>query len=129
MSGDSTKQEFLIELESILESDEAYGSNLQILTYALKNETINGKFKDSWNNRIYEFVIDENEVSYKPAGKLDSTNTDDLPARFDAYSEGYNSLFGEVRLDRNPTGKRVKKPKCGAEGYGCGFSCIGLTKT
>lgn len=34
MSGDSTnlKQEFTTELESIIESDEAYGSNVQILT-------------------------------------------------------------------------------------------------
>lgn len=129
MSGDSTKQEFLAELEGILESDEAYGSNIQILVYAIDDKAVSGKFKDSWNNRVYEFVIDENEVSYKPAGKFDSANADDLPARFDAYSEGYNSLLGGVRLDRNPIGKRVKKPKCGAEGYGCGFSCIGLTKT
>ena len=37
MSDDSTnlRQEFVTELESILESDEAYGSNRQILTYAL----------------------------------------------------------------------------------------------
>lgn len=129
MSDDSIKQEFLTELEEILESDETYGSNIQILTYAIENKTVSGKFKDSWNNRVYEFVIDENEVSYKPAGKLDSANTDDLPTRLDTFSEGYNSLFGGVRLDRNPIGKRVKKPKCGAEGYGCGFSCIGLTKT
>src|SRR4028119_1043665 len=131
MSGDSTnlKQEFVTELESILESDEAYGSNLQILTYSLKDETINGKFKDSWNNRVYEFIIDLNGISYKPAVKLDSISVEDLPARFDAFSEGYGSLFENIRLDRNPIGKRVKKPKCGTEGYGCGFSCIGLAKT
>jgi hypothetical protein len=129
MSDDSTKQEFLTELEEILESDEAYGSNIQILTYAIEDKAVSGKFKDSWNNRVYEFVIDEDEVSYKPAGKFDSTNTDDLPVRFDAFSEGYNSLFGGVRLDRNPIGKRVKKPKCGGSAYGCGFSCIGLQKT
>jgi hypothetical protein len=129
MSDDSTRQEFLAELESILESDEAYGSNLQILTYSLKDETINGKFKDSWNNRVYEFIIDVNGISYKPAAKLDSISVDDLPTRFDVFSEGYGSLFEDIRLDRNQIGKRVKKPKCGAEGYGCGFSCIGLLKT
>ncbi|HLO49451.1 MAG TPA: hypothetical protein VK211_13635, partial [Kamptonema sp.] len=123
------KQEFLTELESILESNEAYGSNIQVLTYAVKNEVINGKFKDSWNNRVYEFVIDVDGISYKPAVKLDSFSTDEVPARFDAFSEGYASLFEEVRLDRTPIGKRVKKPKCGNEGYGCGFSCIGLAKT
>ncbi len=124
----SIKQEFLTELESIIESDEAYGSNIQVLTYSIKDEVINGKFKDSWNNRVYEFIIDVDGVSYKPAAKLDSFGVDELPARFDAFSEGYSSLFVNVRLDRNLTGKRVKKPKCGAEGYGCGFSCIGLQK-
>jgi hypothetical protein len=125
----SVKQEFLTELESILESDEAYGSNIQVLIYAVRNDVINGKFKDSWNNRVYEFVIDVDGINYKPAAKLDSFNVDELPARFDSFSKGYGLLFADVRLDRNSVGKRVKKPKCGKEGYGCGFSCIGLTKT
>ena len=131
MSDDSTnlRQEFVAELESILESDEAYGSNLQILTYALKEDVINGKFKDSWNNRVYEFIIDIDGISYKPAAKLDSFGADELPIRFDAYSKGYASLFENGRLDRNLTGKRVKKPKCGNQGYGCGYSCIDLLKT
>ena len=131
MSDDSTnlRQEFVTELESILESDEAYGSNLQILTYGLKEDVINGKFKDSWNNRVYEFIVDVDGISYKPAAKLDSFNADELPIRFDAYSKGYASLFRNERLDRNLIGKRVKKPKCGSQGYGCGFSCIDLLKT
>jgi hypothetical protein len=129
MSESLVKQEFLTELESILESDETYGSNVQILTYSVKKDVINGKFKDSWNKRVYEFVIDIDGISYKPAAKLDSFSVDELPVRFDAYSEGYGSLFENIRLDRNPIGKRVKKPKCGKEGYGCGFSCIGLAKT
>ena len=131
MNDDSTniRQEFVTELESILESDEAYGSNLQILTYALKEDVVNGKFKDSWNNRVYEFIVDVDEISYKPAAKLDSFGADELPTRFDAYSKGYASLFRNERLDRKLTGKRLKKPKCGAEGYGCGYSCINLLKT
>lgn len=131
MSGDSTnlKQEFTTELELILESDEAYGSNVQILTYALKEDVINGKFKDSWNNRVYEFIIDVNGISYKPAIKLDSFLTDEMPVRFDSYSKGYTSLFTDSRSDGKLTGKRTKKPKCGVTAYGCGFSCIGLIKT
>ena len=131
MNDDSTnlRQEFVTELESILESDETYGSNLQILTYALKEDVINGKFKDSWNNRVYEFIVDIDGISYKPAAKLDSFSADELPARFDAYSEGYASLFVDVRLDRKAIGKRTKKPKCGNQGYGCGYSCISLLKT
>lgn len=129
MSDASIRQEFLTELELILEDDEAYGSNLQVLTYAIKDEIINGKFKDSWNKRVYEFIVDVDGISYKPAAKLDSTVSDNLPARFDAYSEGYTSLFKSVRFDRNLMGKRLKKPKCGAEGYGCGYSCINLLKT
>ena len=131
MSDDSTnlRQEFVAELESILESDEAYGSNLQILTYALKEDVINGKFKDSWNNRVYEFIIDKDGISYKPAAKLDSFSADERPVRFDSYSEGYASLFVDVRFDGKLTGKRTKKPKCGVEAFGCGYSCIGLLKT
>lgn len=130
MSDDSTnlKQEFLTELESILESDEAYGSNLQILTYVLKDETINGKFKDSWNNRVYEFIIDIDKISYKPAAKLDSFSIEELPVRFDAFSEGYGSFFPNARLDKSTIGKRTKKPKCGVASYGCGFTCMGLEK-
>jgi hypothetical protein len=131
MSGDSTnlKQEFTTELESILESDEAYGSNVQILTYALKEDVINGKFKDSWNNKVYEFIIDADGISYKPAIKLDSFSANEAPVRFDSYSEGYASLFADTRFDEKLIGKRVKKPKCGNSAYGCGFSCIGLQKT
>lgn len=131
MSDDLTnvRQEFLTELESILESDEAYGSNIQVLTYSVKDEVINGKFKDLWNNRVYEFVIDLDGISYKPAAKLDSASVDDLPAKFDAYSEGYGSLFKNARLDGKLAGKRTKKPKCGGSAYGCGYGCIGLQKT
>lgn len=129
MSDDSIRQEFLTELDAILESDEAYGSNIQVLTYTVKNEVINGKFKDSWNNRVYEFIIDIDGISYKPAIKLDSFAENELPVRFDTYSKGYGSLLLDVRLDRNPTGKRVKKPKCGTKTYGCGFACIGLQNT
>lgn len=131
MSGDSTnlRQEFTTELESILESDEAYGSNVQVLTYSLKEDVISGKFKDSWNNRVYEFIVDTNGISYKPAIKLDSFSADEMPARFDSYSEGYASLFVDTRFDGKLTGKRTKKPKCGNSAYGCGYSCIGLLKT
>lgn len=131
MSGDSTslRQEFTTELESIFESDEAYGSNVQVLTYSLKEDVISGKFKDSWNNRVYEFIVDTNGISYKPAIKLDSFSVDEAPLRLDSYSEGYASLFEDDRFDGKLTGKRVKKPKCGVTSYGCGFSCVGLIKT
>lgn len=125
----SVKQEFTAELGSIIESDEAYGSNVRILTYSPKEDVINGKFKDSWNNRVYEFIIDVDGISYKPAIKLDSFSADEMPARFDSYSGGYNSLFVDNRIDRGSSSKRVKKPKCGNAGYGCGYSCIGLLKT
>jgi hypothetical protein len=129
MSDDSIKQEFLTELDAILESDEAYGSNIQVLTYSVKDETVSGKFRDSWSNRVYEFIIDINGISYKPAAKLDSFLADEAPVRFDAFSEGYVSLFEDSRLDRTLTGKRTKKPKCGVEAFGCGYSCINLLKT
>lgn len=128
MSEDLDKRKFLVELESIIEDDEAYGSNILILNYAFKNGVIAGKFRDSWNSRVYEFEINENAISYKPAINLDSANLDsELVRQFDLYSDGYNSLFD--RQDGKLTGKRVKKPKCGNTAYGCGFSCIGLKKT
>lgn len=129
MSADLDKQRFLAEFESIVEDDEAYGSNISVLNYTIKDGVISGKFRDSWNNRVYEFEIDSNSISYKPAINLDSANLDSESARhFDLYSNGYNSLFAD-RQDGKLTGKRVKKPKCGSTAYGCGFSCIGLKKT
>lgn len=123
------REEFIAELEDIIESDEAYGGNIQILIYSFKNETVTGKFKDSWNNRVYEFSIDIDGVNYKPAIKLDSVeNVLVVDKRLDSYSKGYLSLFVN-REDKLRAGKRTKKPKCGNSAYGCGYSCIGLVKT
>ena len=113
------------EIESVLENDEAYGSNVTILNYSSTPTKITGKFKDSWNNRVFDFTIDEDGVGYKPSINLDSVPIESQEGRFDSFSDGY--LSG-IRIDRQLTGKRTKKPKCGATSFGCGYSCVGLTK-
>ena len=113
------------EIEAILEDDEAYGSNVNILNYSSTPTKITGKFKDSWNNRVFDFTIDEDGVGYKPSVNLDSVPVESQEGRFDSFSDGY--LSG-IRADGKLTGKRTKKPKCGGTSFGCGFSCVGLTK-
>ena len=113
------------EIESVLENDEAYGSNVNILNYSSTPTKITGKFKDSWNNRVFDFTIDEDGVGYKPSVNLDSVPVENQEGRFDSFSDGY--LSG-IRADGKLTGKRTKKPKCGGTSFGCGYSCVGLTK-
>ena len=113
------------EIESVLENDEAYGSNVTILNWSSTPTKITGKFKDAWNDRVFDFTIDEDGVGYKPSVNLDAVPVESQESRFDSFSDGY--LSG-IRIDGKLTGKRTKKPKCGGTSFGCGYSCIGLTK-
>ena len=113
------------EIESVLENDEAYGSNVTILNWSSTPTKITGKFKDAWNDRVFDFTIDEDGVGYKPSVNLDAVPVESQESRFDSFSDGY--LSG-IRIDGKLTGKRVKKPKCGGTSYGCGYSCVELAK-
>lgn len=123
---DTSKQAFLFELESFLESEEVYNANVSILHYQvnLKGETT-GRFKDSWNGRVFDFIFNNDGIGYKPAVNLDSCTTEtDRMRRFDSFSAGYTSRLG----NNQDAAKRTKKPKCGNTNYGCGYSCIDIRK-
>lgn len=123
-----TQQQFIFQLTQLIKSEEAYGSGVELLMYKIKdNNDIEGKFRDSWNNRIFSFLVNRNQVGYKPAIKLDSSrNLDSAEAarRFDTFAIGYLNGF---RIDaRKASVKRTEKLKCTHVSYSCGAACIPL---
>ena len=127
----NTQQRFTFALTELIESSQAYGSNVDLTSYKIINgEDIEGKFRDSWNDRIFSFIIKKTQLGHKPAVNLDSfTETEPTVASkyFDSFSAGYTS---KVRLDRytaKPRSRRTEKAKCTSISYSCGRSCISLT--
>lgn len=127
MKTGTNKQVFLSELESFLESEEVYNANVSVLSCQidLEGETT-GRFKDSWNGRVFDFSLDKGGINYKPAANLDSCTTEtDRIRRFDSFSAGYTSVL----TNNQDAVKRTKKPKCKKNtSYGCGYSCIDIRK-
>ena len=116
-------------VESIIEENEAYGSNVSLLSCAVNNSgDVRGIFKDVWNNRVYSFQFDKLGLSYRPRLPSNTPETlDSLPNLFDKFSDGYRSSIKVV--ERNDTlTKRIKKPKCGFSNYNCGFACLDIKK-
>lgn len=117
---------FLQELESLIESDNVYGSSINLL--ACKVDTLGdaaGRFRDAWNNRIFDYTLNSKGLSYRPSLNLDSKlNSQKAVDLLETYSAGY--LSASIHLDA--VKKRTKKPKCGNTNYNCGLSCIGVTK-
>ena len=117
---------FLQEVEGLIESDKAYGSSITLLTCQVdtRGSTV-GRFRDAWNNRIFDYNLNSKGLSYKPSlnlsAKLDSQTAVIL---LETYSAGYLSAFSHL----DSVKKRTKKPKCGNTNYNCGLSCIGVTK-
>jgi hypothetical protein len=126
MKTDTKKKAFLSELESLLESEEVYNANINILNCQISPEgEATGRFKDSWNGRVFDFILDNDGISYKPAVNLDSCTTEaDRISRIDSFSAGYTSGL----VENQDAVKRTKKPKCGNTNYGCGYSCIDIRK-
>lgn len=115
----------LIEIESLIELDEAYSSSITLLTCQVETSgKIYGRFKDSWNNRVFDYAIDDGKLSYKPSIELNLKTDSDGASRLDSFSAGYLSAYPHFDAAK----KRNKKPKCGSTNYNCGFSCILLTK-
>jgi hypothetical protein len=117
---------FIQEIEDLIEFDKAYGSSITLLTCqvdAIGN--IAGRFRDVWNNRVFDYLLNSKGLSYKPSlklsAKLDSQRAINL---FETYSAGYLSAVPHL----DGVKKRTKKPKCGNTNYNCGLSCIGVTK-
>lgn len=117
--------EFVEQLEALIESDDAYGSNVYVLSFEVgDNGDIAGKFEDAWNGRIFSYSVQKDRIGYKPALTLDRVDNATAAKRFDIFSSGYISLG--VRQDAAKSGK---KPRCTAVSYGCGRACIQLKNT
>lgn len=117
--------EFVTNIEQLIESDDAYGSNVSVLSFTIgDNGNIAGKFQDTWNKRIFSYLIEEKRVGYKPA--IATTNTDSATGSrlLDIFSLGYMSLTAKYDAV-----KGGKKPRCTAISYGCGSICIPLQRT
>ena len=119
------QQLFIREVETALESEDAFDSNIEILSYDFKGGDIAGRFRDIWNNRIFDYFIEKNRIGYKSSASLDSKDSKNISQCFDGFSAGFSSLI--PRFDSS--GKRIKRPKCSGISYNCGVSCITLVKT
>jgi DNA-binding CsgD family transcriptional regulator len=83
----------------------------QVLTSNLVNGKIQGKFKAS--NRVYNYVLTKKDLTYAPAGNMDS------------------ALFSALYLERyDAVAKRPKigKSNCTYKSYQCGKICLGLRR-
>ena len=117
--------EFVEQLEALIESDDAYSSNVYVLSFEVASDgDITGKFKDAWNGRVFAYSVEKNRIGYKPALTLDRADSATAAKLFDIFSSGYTSL--QVRQDAVKSGK---KPRCTAISYGCGRACIQLQNT
>ncbi len=117
--------EFIANLETLIEGEEAYGSGVNLLSFNIaSNGDITGKFQDTWNRRVFSYTVQENRFGYKPA--IATTNADSAinSKLFDIFSLGYTSL--EVKYDAIQSGK---KPRCTAISYSCGKICLSLENT
>lgn len=117
--------EFIQQLELLIENDEAYGSGINLLSFDIgDNGDITGKFQDAWNRRIFSYSVQKNRIGYKPA--IATANTDSATGSrlLDLFSLGYTSL--EINYDAVKGGK---KPRCTSISYGCGSICIPLQHT
>ena len=116
---------FVEQLEELIESDDAYSSNVYVLSFEVAdNGDISGRFEDAWNDRIFSYSVQRNRIGYKPALTLDRADSATAAKLFDIFSSGYTSL--QVRQDAVKNGK---KPRCTAISYGCGRACIQLQNT
>jgi hypothetical protein len=117
--------DFVEQLEELIESDDAYSSNIYVLSFEIADsDDITGKFEDAWNGRIFTYSVQKTRIGYKPALTLDRVNSATAAKRFDLFSSGYLSL--RIRQDAIKNGK---KPRCTAVSYSCGRTCIQLKNT
>ena len=116
---------FVEQLEELIESDDAYSSNVYVLSFEVASDgDISGRFEDAWNGRIFSYSVQKNRIGYKPALTLDRADSATATKLFDIFSSGYTSLA--IRQDAAKSGK---KPRCTAVSYSCGRACIQLKNT
>lgn len=124
-TSDNDTLKLLAGLELLIESSEAYASSITLLScYVETSGRISGRFKDDWNNRVFDYVTENGKLSYKPSAISISKADSDTANRLDSFSARYLSAYPHFDAAK----KRNKKPKCGNTNYNCGFSCILLTK-
>lgn len=117
--------EFLKQLEELIESNDAYNSNVNVLSFTIdENGDITGKFQDAWNKRIFSYSVQENRIGYKPAISAEKTDSAIDSRLLDIFSLGYASL-----TPHHDAVKGGKKPRCTSISYGCGSICIPLQHT
>jgi hypothetical protein len=117
--------ELLQLLEALIESDDAYGSTVNVLSFVVgDNGDVTGKFQDAWNQRIFSYSVQEKRIGYKPAIATSNADSAADSRLFNIFSLGYTSL--EVKHDAVKGGK---KPRCTGISYGCGSICIPLQHT
>jgi len=117
--------ELVQRLETLIESDDAYGLNIYLLSFEVASGgNITGKFEDAWNRRVFSYSVEQTRIGYKPALTLDRADSVVAAKLFDIFSFGYTSLG--VRQDAVKNGK---KPRCTAVSYNCGRACIQLQNT
>ena len=116
---------FIEQLEELIESDDAYSSDVNVLSFTInKNGDVTGKFQDAWNRRIFSYSVQDNRIGYKPAITTANADSKTDSKLFDVFSLGYTSI--ESKYDAIKGGK---KPRCTAISYGCGSICIPLQHT
>lgn len=117
--------EFITNLETLIENDEAYGSGVNLLSFDIgDNGDITGKFQDVWNRRIFSYSVQKTRIGYKPAIATANTDSATESRLLDLFSLGYTSLA--LNYDAVKGGK---KPRCTSISYGCGSICIPLQHT
>lgn len=117
--------ELVEQLEVLIESDDAYGSTINLLSFNIAdNGNVSGKFQDAWNRRIFSYSVQNNRIGYKPAIATNNTDSVADSRLLDIFSLGYTSL--ETKQD---AAKGGKKPRCTAISYSCGSICIPLQHT
>jgi hypothetical protein len=117
--------EFIQQLETLIKSDDAYGSGVNLLSFDIgDNSEITSKFQDAWSRRIFSYSVQESRIGYKPAITTANTDSATNSRLLDLFSLGYTSLA--LKYDAVKGGK---KPRCTAISYGCGSICIPLQHT
>ncbi|MEG4149025.1 hypothetical protein, partial [Microcoleus sp. Pol12B5] len=117
--------EFVEQLEELIEGNDAYSSNVNVLSFVIgENGDVTGKFQDAWNRRIFSYSIQKNRIGYKPAIATANTDSATESRLLDLFSLGYTSLA--LNYDAVKGGK---KPRCTAISYSCGSICIPLQHT
>lgn len=119
------KIDLIEKIESLIEDDSAYGSNIELLSFKLNNNDIVGKFRDIWNKRVFAYSIVKNRLGYRPAIDIKTSETvEQISKKLNNFSLGYNTVFATANLDS----ARQKKPRCTAVSFSCGKICLDVNK-